>query len=151
MIHNLKMDDCLAVLANNYVGRLGYIYGQTPFIIPITFSHDAENKYIISYSAEGHKLVAMRQYDKVALQVDEIETIHNWKSVLVQGRFEELEGSEAKFYLHRFAEGVRETMKRRGKENARFIRDFSSRLDTRGLPIVYKMTVNDISGKFRND
>lgn len=151
MIHNLEMDDCLEVLAINYVGRLGYLYGQGPYIIPITYYHDPEEKCIISYSAEGHKLFAMRQYDKIALQVDEVKTIQSWRSVLVQGRFEELAGSDAKFYLHRFANGVQETLRKKQKEVPKFIKDFSSKLDSRGVPIVYRMLIDDISGKFRKD
>ncbi len=150
-IRNLHMDGCLEVLANNYVGRLGYIYGQGPFIIPITYYHDPEEKCIISYAAEGHKLFAMRQYNKIALQVDEITTIQNWRSVLVQGRYEELEGSDAKFYLHKFAMGVQDVLATKDKETPKFIKDFSSKLDTRGLPIVYRMHIDDISGKIREN
>lgn len=96
MLKNLELDDCLKVLGTNYIGRLGYIFGQIPYIVPITFYHDVNEKCIISYTAKGHKLHAMRQYNKVTLQVDEIESLHHWKSILVQGNFIELKGSSAK-------------------------------------------------------
>ena len=151
MLKNLEIDDCLKVLGNNYIGRLGYIFGQTPYIIPITYFHDADTKSIISYSANGHKLHAMRQYNKVTLQVDEIESLQNWKSVLVQGRFEELTGSDAKLYIRRFAHAVRELMERKGLMVPKFIKDFSNALDNRGVPIVYRLVINNIVGKAKED
>ncbi len=141
------MDKCLEVLGNNLIGRIGYIFGQSPFIVPITYFHDKEQKCIISYSAEGHKMEAMRRYDIIALQVDEIDSIEQWKSVLVQGRFEELTGIDAKLYLRRFADGVREIMERKGVSVPKFIKDFSSTLENRGVPTVYKLIINDIIGK----
>lgn len=149
MLKNLEIDDCLKVLGNNYIGRLGYIFGQTPYIIPITYFHDVAAKCIISYSANGHKLHAMRQYNKVTLQVDEIESLQDWKSVLVQGRFEELTGSDAKLYLHRFANGVREIMERKNLTVPKFIKNFSNAQENRGVPIVYQLVINDIVGKVK--
>lgn len=145
------MDDCLAVLGNNHIARIGYIFGQSPFIIPITYYHDREEKCIISYSGEGHKIEAMRRYDIIALQVDEIESVQQWKSVLVQGRFEEMEGSDAKYYLHRFANGVNEVLSKKNKKVPKFIQDFSSKIDARGMPVVYRMVISEITGKYRND
>ncbi len=149
MLKNLEIDDCLKVLGDNYIGRLGYIFGQTPYIIPITYYHDADTKCIISYSAKGHKLHAMRLYDQVTLQVDEIESLQNWKSVMVQGRFEELQGSDAKLYLHRFADGVREIMHRKNEEAPKFIKDFSNAQKNRGVPTVYRLVINDVFGKVK--
>ena len=151
LIKNLSTDECLRVLANNHVGRLGYIYANWPFVTPITYYHDAEEKCIISYSADGHKLYAMGMHGKVALQVDEIVSLNSWKSVLVQGEYEQLSGSAAKRNLHRFADGVKDCIARKGDETPKFIKDFSSRLRDRGVPLVYKISISDIIGKYRND
>lgn len=98
----------------------------------------------------GHKIEAMRISGSVALQVDDIESIQHWRSVLVHGIFEEFDGSTAKKYLHRFAEGVQVTVTRKKDTNPKFIQDFSSRLQERGIPIMYRITINDITGKFRD-
>ncbi|MGI9549832.1 MAG: pyridoxamine 5'-phosphate oxidase family protein, partial [Aurantibacter sp.] len=108
MIKDLELSKCLDLLGNNYIGRLAFISHGEPYIIPITYFHDSEEKSILSYAAKGHKIEAMRNYDSVALQVDEIKSIQEWRSVLVHGKFEELKGSTAKKYLHRFAEGVQD-------------------------------------------
>ncbi|NNE78373.1 MAG: flavin mononucleotide-binding protein, partial [Pricia sp.] len=139
------------LLGRNYIGRLAYISGGTPHINPITYYHDAEEKSILSYSSPGHKIEAMEKYGEVAFQVDEIESIQKWQSVLVQGRFEQLKGSTAKKYLHRFAEGVQQAISKKEDETPKFIRDFSSRLQHRGIPIVYRIQIKDIIGKFREN
>ncbi|PWL37357.1 flavin mononucleotide-binding protein [Flagellimonas aquimarina] len=148
-IKNLKISDCLQLLNENYIGRLGFISHSSPHITPITYFHDAEEKSILSYSTEGHKINAMRKFPSVSLQVDEINTIQNWKSVLIHGRFEELQGSTAKKYLRKFSNGVQETIAKKIGESPKFISDFSSRLSERKLPVVYRVNINDISGKYR--
>lgn len=149
MIKNLELSECLDILGNNYIGRLAFVSHGDPYIIPITFFHDSEEKCILSYSAKGHKIEAMRNYDSVALQVDEIKSIQEWRSVLVHGKFKELDGTTAKSYLHKFAEGVQDAIKRKKGATPKFIQDFSSRLQQRGIPIVYRITINDITGKLR--
>lgn len=151
MIKDLETSGCLKLLDENYIGRLAYIFGKSPYVLPITYFHDVEEKSILSYSAPGFKIEAMEKYGVVAFQVDDIITIHNWRSVLVQGNFEELEGSTAKKYLHRFAEGVQEIIAKKGGASPKFIQDFSSKLSLRGIPVVYRINITDIFGKFRND
>ena len=149
MIKELEISECLKLLGNNYIGRLAFIHGKKPYVLPITYFHDAEEKCILSYSAEGHKIESMRNYTSVALQVDEIKTIQNWRSVQVHGKFEELKGSTAKKYLRRFAQGVQETIERMHGERPKFIQDFSSRLQKKEIPIVYRISITDIVGKSR--
>lgn len=150
MNKDLKISECIELLGRNYIGRLSYISHGDPYIVPITYFHDAEEKGILSYASEGHKIEAMRRYENVAFQVDEIKSIQDWRSVQVHGSFEELHGSMAKNYLHRFAEGVKNTITKQKGVTPKFIKDFSSRLQERGISIVYRISINDISGKYRN-
>ena len=150
-IKKMSTSECLQLLGENYIGRLAYISGKTPHINPITYYHDAEQKCILSYSSPGFKIQAMVKHRPVALQVDDIRSIQEWRSVMVQGNFEELEGSTAKKQLHRFAEGVQRTISKRDGEAPKFIQDFSSRLQGQQIPIVYRIHITDMVGKFRKD
>ncbi len=150
-IKNMETSECLQLLGENYIGRLAYISGGTPYINPITYFHDAEEKCILSYSAPGYKIEAMERHRSVAFQVDDIRSIQQWRSVLVHGNYEELDGSTAKKYLHRFAEGVQHNIAQKEGEAPKFIQDFSSRLQERKIPIVYRIHITDITGKFRED
>ncbi|MCG2462354.1 pyridoxamine 5'-phosphate oxidase family protein [Flavobacteriaceae bacterium F89] len=150
-IKNLKELECLRLLSENYVGRLAFIVSKNPYITPITYFYDAEENSILSYSAPGYKIEAMRKYQSIAFQVDDVQSIQEWRSVLVHGKFEQLGGSTAKKYLHRFSEGVQHTIAEKDNGTPKFIQDFSSRLQQRGIPIVYRIRITDVVGKYRGD
>lgn len=149
MYKDLEITKCFDILGNNYIGHLGYISGKSPFIVPITYFYDAEEKCILSYSTNGHKINAMRQHEHVSLQVEQIETIQDWTSIQVHGKFEELEGSAAKKYIHKFSQGVQDTIVHVKSEKPKFIGDFSSRLQERKMPIMYRIHITAITGKIR--
>jgi nitroimidazol reductase NimA-like FMN-containing flavoprotein (pyridoxamine 5'-phosphate oxidase superfamily) len=151
MIKDLNTTEKTRILSDNYIGRLAFIEGGKPYIIPITYYYDQANNTIISYASEGHKIFAMRKNDSVSLEVDEIKTVSNWQSVLVHGQFEELEGSEAKYQSHQFAEKVKEAISQKEKNTPQFISEFSSQIYSDGIPIVYRIKIDEISGKKRVD
>lgn len=117
MIIDLESIECLEILNANYFGHLAYISENRPFVTPITYFYDAEEKSILSYSGNGHKIDAMRKYNHVSIQVENVQSIQEWSSVQVHGTFEELKGSTAKKYLHKFAQGVQDTIENsKGKD-----------------------------------
>jgi len=145
----LNEKECINLLLDNYIGQLAYIYKDRPFIVPITYYFDGENIFIIGYSTEGHKTMAMRKNNNVSLQVSEIANIDNWSSVLAHGFFNELSGSDAKRYLNKFTIGVKDIILRKEEKNLHFISEFSSRAHTDKLPVVFKITVDGFTGKKR--
>ncbi|WP_276168142.1 pyridoxamine 5'-phosphate oxidase family protein [Zobellia alginiliquefaciens] len=146
---SMTQDDCIKFLSNHCIGHLAYIAGKSPFIVPVTYYYDKENKCLISYSGEGHKVESMRRYSEVALQVEEVTAIHNWRSVMVNGTFEELKGATAKKYLHTFANGVQDFLKRVEGAKVDYIKDFSSKMESETAPVVYCIHISDIIGKYR--
>ena len=147
MIENLSKSASVTLLKNNYTGHLAFIAQRIPFALPITYYYDTANNAIISYSSKGLKIDAMRENDTVSLQVEEIESNSNWQSVLVLGTFEELHGSDAKYYLHQFTEGVKSIIAQKEHKHPEFISEFSSKLYSRGIPIVYRIKILEIIGK----
>lgn len=144
---DLTKSEQVGILKNNYIGNLGYIAHQNPFVIPITYFFDEESNSIISYSAEGHKIDSMRKNKQVSFAIQEIESINNWKSLLIHGTFEELKGLDAKQKLHTFSEGVKGILLRKEYKEAEFISEFSSKLYSRGIPTVFRIAINEITGK----
>ena len=149
MIKNLKTKESIHLLRDNYIGRLAFISQGNPYVVPITYYYDETSNSLLGYSAEGHKMNAMRKNRSVSLEVDEITSVNNWQSILAHGVFEELQGSEAKFLLHRFAQGVRNIIIRNEKIIPKSIREFSSKLDSPQAPIVFRIQIFKITGKRR--
>ncbi|SDS58353.1 hypothetical protein SAMN05216503_3523 [Polaribacter sp. KT25b] len=148
MITNLKEEECSHLLANNYIGQLAYIYKDRPFVVPITYFFN-KNNIIIGYSDEGHKTMAMRKNNKISLQVSNIIDCDNWISVLAHGVYEEVTGSEAKKYLHEFTSGIKDIILRKEDRCLRSVGDFSSKKYTNHPPIIFRVTVDEMTGKRR--
>lgn len=146
---DLTISESTHVLRNNYHGHLAYLSQGVPFVVPITFYFDHEDNSIISYSAEGHKIDAMRKNPSVSMAVEQIQSPVNWKSALIHGTFEELKGSLAKQKLHHFTEGVKKIIHHKEHREVDFINEFSSKIYSRGLPIVYRIKIVEITGKRR--
>ncbi len=148
-MRDLNKKDCIALLAENYVGRIAYILAGSPEIVPITYFYDSEHNSIISYSGKGGKIEAMRKHASVSFQVDEISNVDHWKSVLIHGEYEELQGITAKHLLHNFSEGVKKLILKKENISARFISEFSSKINENGIPIVYRINIKEIVGRQR--
>ncbi|SFR33318.1 hypothetical protein SAMN04490243_0652 [Robiginitalea myxolifaciens] len=145
----LSDNQCLRVLEDNYIGRLGFISGGGPTILPVTYFYDADGHCIISYSGEGTKIEAMRENGTVALQVDTIISLDHWESVLVHGTYEELSGIDARHLLHKFAEGVRKILLAEDARPGTHLSDISSKVSTDKAPVVYRITIDEITGRKR--
>jgi len=145
---DLKSPECIAILKNNYIGRLGYIAKNSPYIVPITyFYYDDSNNSIICYSGEGHKIEAMRKNHTVSLEVDEIKSANSWHSILVHGVFEEVSGIDAKHLLHEFAEGVKNIISKKEHTLPHAISEFSSKMHQEKIPIVFRIKIIEVTGK----
>lgn len=149
MIRNLNKKECEQLLNTNYIGHLAYLSGKTPLIVPITYYFNKPSNQIICYSSEGQKIRAMRKNKYVSLSIDEIISVNQWKSLLIEGIFEELEGPDAKYYLHEFAKGVKKIMLEKEQKHTRFISEFSSKLESDEIPIVFRINIIAITGKQR--
>lgn len=149
MRRNLEEAECITLLEENFIGNLGYIAGTYPYIVPITYYYDKESATLISYSSVGHKLNSMRQNTSISLAVNEIKSVANWKSVLVLGTYEEMTGIDAKHMLHEFSNGVKKVIGSSTEIKHDFISDFSAKLDTEEATVVFRIIVQEITGKIR--
>lgn len=88
MIGELTNDQIDHVLASQMVGRIGcHLEGRT-YVVPVAFAFDGQ--YIYAHSRNGLKISMMRTNRRVCFEVDVIEDMGNWRSVIVQGEYEEL-------------------------------------------------------------
>ncbi|WP_452221419.1 pyridoxamine 5'-phosphate oxidase family protein [Lacinutrix salivirga] len=149
MIKNLEDKEKTHILETNYIGHLGYIFEGKPYVVPITYFYDKQNNSIICYSGDGHKMNAMRQNNAVSLQVADINSVNDWRSVLVHGTFKQYFASEAKAYLHQFSLGVKDIITNREQYKPDFISEFSSSIYKENIPIVFIINIENITGKKR--
>ena len=145
MIGELSPDQIDHMLHLEVVGRIGcHAEGRT-YVVPITYAYDGEAVY--AYSFEGQKLRMMRQNPSVCFEVDHFTTLGSWESVIVQGRFEELMGEEAR--------AKRLTLRDRFRQlwmpwltNPPHATDEGWMREDGGMPIVYRIVPLEKSGRF---
>ena len=75
------------------VGRVGCHLDGLTYVVPVIFAWEAGSAYV--YSTEGQKVAMMRGNPRVCFEVDEYEAGGGWRSVIVQGAYEELVGHDA--------------------------------------------------------
>ena len=81
------------VLHSEKVARIGCHAGGRTYVVPFCYAYDGGSAY--GHTAEGMKTRMMREEPRVCLEVERIEDLANWRSVIAWGRYEELTGPEA--------------------------------------------------------
>ena len=73
-----------AILKRNMVGRIAFVMGRHVDMEPIHFVYDAPD-WIYIRTSFGTKVASVEHHPWVALEVDEVEDIFRWRSVVVHG------------------------------------------------------------------
>jgi nitroimidazol reductase NimA-like FMN-containing flavoprotein (pyridoxamine 5'-phosphate oxidase superfamily) len=88
MVGELNRSEVEDVLRAHVIGRLGcHAFGRT-YVVPITYAYDG--RYVYAHSDEGMKLHMMRENPHVCFEVDHMDDLANWRSVIAWGTFEEV-------------------------------------------------------------
>ena len=88
MLGDLTFSQIENLLYSQRIGRLGCQSDGITYVVPITYAYDGT--YIYGHTKEGMKIDMMRKNPKVCLEVDDMENMSNWRSVIAWGEFEEL-------------------------------------------------------------
>ncbi len=92
-----ELDDKRArnFLKEQRFGHLGCtLKGGEPYVVPVNYLFHEDNIYI--HSLPGKKLDALRENRKICLQVEKIENILKWQSVIVFGEYQEVKRTNEK-------------------------------------------------------
>ena len=96
LIHEMTEDECRNALERVSFGRLACARGDQPYVVPIYFAYDRRHRSLLyGFSTLGQKIEWMRSNPRVCLEIDEQTSHHQWMSVLVSGRYEELPDTPA--------------------------------------------------------
>lgn len=145
MFGELSEEESRNFLDENIYGRLGcHAFGKT-YVVPISYAHKAGSLYCHSF--DGLKLQMMRNNPSVCFQVDVLDNMANWKSVITQGVFEELTGQQKN-------KGLRVLLERKVpaivSETVRLSPEwpFPSEDYARIPGIVFRIQIKEISGRY---
>ena len=80
----LSTDECWALLGRNHVGRLAFFNHGVVDIEPVHYVA-ALGAWVFVRSAEGTKMEVFSGHPYVAFEVDEIDAMFDWRSVVAHG------------------------------------------------------------------
>ncbi|MGZ8692594.1 MAG: pyridoxamine 5'-phosphate oxidase family protein [Gaiellaceae bacterium] len=102
MISELSRAEIDELLREQVVGRIGCHAGGLTYVVPVIYAYEGDGLYVAS--TEGQKVRMLRENSHVCFEVDEYDGAGGWRSAVVQGIYEELEGAEAQEALALLAE-----------------------------------------------
>jgi uncharacterized protein len=103
MLRELSPDVMDYVLSSQFFGRIGCASNGQVLVLPVTYLYDGQAIY--GQTREGSKVRLLRQNPTVCFEVDEVCSPSVWRSVVVQGIYEELQGDERLYAEQRLGPG----------------------------------------------
>lgn len=150
MVGHLTEEQIATVLKENALGRLGCCDGTQNYIVPINYYYDGAA--IIMHSEVGLKVHMMRQNPNVCFEVDEVTDFTNWKSVIVFGRYLEIEDDDEKKKV--MDAYINSMMRIKLSETALLPETHNARLHPRTGPldtVIYKIVIDKMTGRYESD
>lgn len=93
MLGTLDPTEIEELLEGEFVGRIGCISEGRPYVVPVCYTYrDGE---VYGHTMEGRKWHAMLSDPDVCFEVESVDDLTNWRSVIAWGRFEALTGAAA--------------------------------------------------------
>ena len=92
MLGELSDSQIGVVLHSEVIGRIGCLSDGHVYVVPVTYVYDGT--YVYGHAMDGAKLRAMRANPQVCVEVEQVEDLSNWRSVIAWGTFEECEGAD---------------------------------------------------------
>lgn len=80
------------LLRNEVIARLGCLSDGRVYVVPVTYVYDGT--YVWGHAMDGAKLAAMRADPRVCVEVEHVDDLSNWRSVIAWGTFEECHGAD---------------------------------------------------------
>jgi len=148
MIQFLTQTEINEFLGRQYIGRLACCKDNIPYLIPITYCYDSVDDSVIGYTGFGKKLHMLRKNPKVCLEVDEIEGLATWRTVIGMGEFIELRGTDARKALQFFVKTIRMlAQKNEQDKHVQFLKDMANTEIHFSESVIYKIKFYEKTGR----
>jgi len=92
MFGALNKNEVEEVLSQQIIGRIGCHADNITYIVPISYAYDGKCIYARTY--EGLKVDLMRKNPSICFQVDSMDNMANWKSVIAWGKYKEITNAD---------------------------------------------------------
>jgi uncharacterized protein len=104
VIKDLSRAECEVLLARHNVGRIAYAAAQRVDIEPINYVF--ADGWIYCRTSRGMKTAILAHHRWAAFEIDEVDGLFDWRSVVVRGAVYFLDSDSPPIDQHSFAHGV---------------------------------------------
>lgn len=146
-LNKLQIED---MLKKQVTGRIACHAGGVSYIVPVNYVYDGSCIY--GHSAIGKKIKMMRKNPNVCFEVDEVQNIFRWKSIIAWGRFEEITDTDERervmqALIHRIMPLSNNPSNHPWHGITEKGSDIGSKIDL----IIYKIRLTKKTGRFENN
>jgi nitroimidazol reductase NimA-like FMN-containing flavoprotein (pyridoxamine 5'-phosphate oxidase superfamily) len=147
MLGHLTEIEIENLLTQQVTGRLAcYADGQL-YLVPINYVY--KDSCIYGHSAVGKKIGMMRKNPEVCFEVDDIETVFKWKSVIAWGRYEEITDlDEQQQIMQSLIHRIMPLSDDASDHPSHGITESDSDVGDTVELVVYKINLTEITGRF---
>jgi nitroimidazol reductase NimA-like FMN-containing flavoprotein (pyridoxamine 5'-phosphate oxidase superfamily) len=151
MIGELTEEQIEQVLTRNILGRLGCVNGSRSYVVPINYVYDG--KYIVAHSMPGLKIDMMRLNPEVCFEVDEMKSFTHWTSVIAWGVYQELTSERdryaaMKLFVDRM---LHQKISKSAIPHLENSNEKGPPRESHIKPVIYRIVLNEKTGRFEND
>ena len=149
MIGKLSSTQIEELLQGEMIGRIGCHYNGTTYIVPVSYAYDGTYVYVHTY--EGMKIEFMRHNPAVCFQVDHMQDMANWQSVVSWGQFEELPSEPERSQAIQVLQNRRFPIVSSATLHLGEAWPFSSDSDKDLDGIIFRIRLNEKTGRFESN
>jgi nitroimidazol reductase NimA-like FMN-containing flavoprotein (pyridoxamine 5'-phosphate oxidase superfamily) len=143
-LDGLQIEDLLMSLP---VGRIGCHADGITYIVPVNYVY--EDNTVYAHSKKGMKIDIMRKNPEVCFQVDAIDDLLNWESVITWGKFEEIVDMQEKTQvMQKIINRVMPLMRGETAQPSHGFTDAASDVGEDVELILYKILLSKKTGRF---
>lgn len=146
MLGTLDAEQIEGVLRNEAIGRIGCHADGRTYVVPVTYAYDGECVY--AHSAAGLKITMMRANPQVCFEVEQVDDLANWRSVIAWGVFEELVGADAQRGMATLLEHLMPRMVSQTAQPSHGLGSHANDTSGRGAPVLYRIRLGERTGRF---
>lgn len=147
MLGSLNAEQSKYILESNHIGRIGSYANGRVLVVPVTYVCDSGNIYGISL--EGNKIQMMRSNPNVCFEVDCIDNLANWRSVIAWGKFEELKSGDSQNHVRKlFEERLSPLILGETVSSSREVADPPHRVIKKEKPVIYRIVLKEMTGRY---
>ena len=149
MIGELTKIEIEQVLQTEVFGRIGCCDQGVAYVVPTSYAYEGGTIY--AHTNKGMKIDIMRKNPTVCFEVDHLEHMSHWKSVIGWGQFKEITNPEQRKQALQIL--LRRKLPLLPSQTVKIINAWPfGHHDTSGIEgIVYSITLDKKSGRYEDD